>query len=124
VGIGLVAADLLRRGLNSPAQADVVRRAAESCWRHGLGWSHTLCHGDLACWEMLDTAFQLGLAPIGLTRADVEGYVIASIEQHGPATGLARGAFVPGLMPGLGGVAYQLLRMHPDCPLPSVLIID
>lgn len=27
-------------------------------------------------------------------------------------------------MPGLGGVAYQLLRMHPECDLPSVLLPD
>jgi lantibiotic modifying enzyme len=35
---------------------------------------------------------------------------------------MARDAFAPGLMPGLGGVAYQLLRMHPDSGLPSILI--
>ena len=35
---------------------------------------------------------------------------------------MVRDAFVPGLMPGVGGVAYQLLRAHPDSNLPSILI--
>jgi type 2 lantibiotic biosynthesis protein LanM len=124
VGIGLVSADLLLRGLSGTRHAEVVRRAAESGWQHGRGSTHTLCHGDLGCWEMLATAFDLGLAPAGLTRAEIDGYVISSLEQHGPAGGLSGGDFVPGLMPGVGGVAYQLLRLHPDCPLPSVLVID
>jgi type 2 lantibiotic biosynthesis protein LanM len=124
VGIGLVSADLLRRGLTGTPHAEVLRRAAESSWQHGFGWSHPLCHGDLGGWEMLATAFELGLAPAGLTRAEVDGYLLTSLEQHGPASGRARSASVPGLMSGLGGIAYQLLRMHPDCPLPSVLVID
>jgi hypothetical protein len=26
-------------------------------------------------------------------------------------------------MSGSGGIAYQLLRLHPDCDLPSVLLL-
>lgn len=37
---------------------------------------------------------------------------------------MARDAFSPGLMAGAGGVAYQLLRLHPECDLPSVLLPD
>jgi hypothetical protein len=32
--------------------------------------------------------------------------------------------FAPGLLAGQGGVIYQLLRMHPACDLPSVLLPD
>jgi lantibiotic modifying enzyme len=87
-----------------------------------MGFNHSLCHGDLGCWELLDTAFELGLAPPGLRRTEVAGYVLASIEKHGPVSGVARQAFSPGLLPGLGGVAYQLLRMNPECELGSVLV--
>ena len=87
-----------------------------------MGFNHSLCHGDLGCWELLDTAFGLGLAPPGLRRAEVDGYVLASIEEHGPVSGVARQAFSPGLLPGLSGVAYQLLRMNPRCELGSVLV--
>ncbi|MDQ2836050.1 MAG: type 2 lanthipeptide synthetase LanM family protein [Actinomycetota bacterium] len=124
-GIGLVSADLLRRGVGGQTDhASVVRRAADSCWRQGMGVNHTMCHGDLGAWELLDAAFALDLAPAGLDRATVDAYIVASIEQNGPTSGLARAAFIPALMPGLGGVAYQLLRMDARCELPSVLMLD
>lgn len=52
-------------------------------------------------------------------RADV----IISLEANGPVTGMSRDTFTPGLLPGLGGIAYQLLRLHPASGLPSVLTL-
>ena len=46
----------------------------------------------------------------------------ASVEKHGPVSGLARDAFSPGLIPGLSGMAYPMLRMDPRSELPSVLV--
>jgi lantibiotic modifying enzyme len=123
VGIGLAAADLIRMGFGDrQVHAEVVRRAAAACWARGMGFNHSLCHGDLGCWELLDAAFGLDLAPPGLDRAEVAAYVIGSIEQHGPVSGVARQAFSPGLLPGLSGVAYQLLRMSGSGELGSALI--
>ncbi|HEX6686988.1 MAG TPA: type 2 lanthipeptide synthetase LanM family protein [Candidatus Limnocylindrales bacterium] len=102
VGIGL-----------STRDQNIRERAAKATWSEGMGWNHTLCHGDLGAWELLRDFVD----PVTL-----QGYLISSLEQHGPISGLARDAFSPGLLPGLGGVAYQLLRLHPDCALPSVLI--
>jgi hypothetical protein len=34
---------------------------------------------------------------------------------------MGRNAFTPGLLPGVGGIAYQLLRAHPEHDLPSIL---
>lgn len=122
-GIGLAAADLLRRGiLGTTDHAEVLRRAAEAVWRDGLGTNHSICHGDLGSWELLVTAADLGLAPAGFDPTALAGYVVSSIEQHGFIAGLVRSAFVPGLMPGTGGMAYQLLRMDPACRLPSILL--
>lgn len=124
VGIGLAASDLMRLGFGDPdLHASVIRRAAAACWSRGMGWNHSLCHGDLGCWELLEAAFDLGLGPPQLERGEVASHVIASLEKHGPVSGLARDAFSPGLLPGLSGMAYQLLRMHPDCDLGSVLIL-
>ncbi|WP_246002211.1 type 2 lanthipeptide synthetase LanM family protein [Allorhizocola rhizosphaerae] len=102
VGIGLSAVDPSLR-----------RRAADVTWRDGMGWNHTLCHGDLGAWELLRDHIE---------RSTLDAYVIGSLERNGPVSGLARDTFSPGLLPGLGGVAYQLLRMHDECDLPSVLI--
>lgn len=119
-GIGVAAADLLQNG--EGRWRDVLRRAAEACWESGLGWNHTLCHGDLGVWEVVDSALGAGVGPVD--RVTLDGHVLSSLEEHGPISGMAREAFSPGLLPGLGGVAYQLLRMHPDCTLPSVLLPD
>jgi type 2 lantibiotic biosynthesis protein LanM len=122
-GIGLASADLIERGFGDTAQhLETVRRAASACWTRGMGWNHTLCHGDLGCWELLNSALKLGAAPAGLDSLAVSAYIIGSLEKYGPASGLARAAFCPGLMPGLGGVAYQLLRMGPRSELPSLLV--
>jgi lantibiotic modifying enzyme len=48
--------------------------------------------------------------------------VVTSLERNGLTTGLARDVYSPSMLSGSGGVAYQLLRMHPDCTLPSVLL--
>jgi hypothetical protein len=50
--------------------------------------------------------------------------MVAVLEEYGVVTGMAREAFSPALLPGAGGVAYQLLRLHPESDLPSVLLPD
>lgn len=111
VGVGLATAD-----------PDVLRRAAASGLRDGTGWTHTLCHGDLGVWELLVRALDEGVAPDGVTRESADAMVIGSLEAHGPTTGLAREVYSPSVMSGSGGIAYQLLRLHPGCDLPSVLL--
>lgn len=112
VGVGLATPD-----------PDVLRRAAASGLRDGIGWTHTLCHGDMGTWELLTTAIDAGVAPDGVDRATLDAMVIGSVESEGPTTGLAREVYSPSIMSGSGGIAYQLLRMHPDCDLPSVLLL-
>ncbi|MEU5696947.1 type 2 lanthipeptide synthetase LanM family protein [Actinosynnema sp. NPDC020468] len=109
-------------GLSSP-DPEVVRRAALSTWRDAFGWTHTLCHGDLGAWELLSRAIAEGVGPEGLDRATLDATVLGSLETHGATTGLAREVYSPSMMSGSGGIAYQLLRLHPSCDLPSVLLL-
>jgi len=122
VGIGLTAWDLTRRGW--PVAEGLLPRAALAAHTDGLGWNHTLCHGDLGVWELMDAALRAGFAPPGVTREGFEAYVMASVEENGAVSGLARAAFSPAMMSGSGGVAYELLRMGEGCELPSVLVLD
>lgn len=122
VGIGLAALDLDPQ-IREPGTAERVRRAAAASWRLGTGWNHCACHGDLGVWELLDGAIARGLGPQALGRDELLARLLGSLEQHGPICGIARDVFVPGLLPGLGGVAYQLLRAHPDSALPSILTL-
>src|SRR6202521_4147686 len=120
VGIGLARLDLDRR-LANPSTRQVLHRTAAATWRLGLGWNHCACHGDFGAWELLERAIALGEGPNDLTRVHLGELLLTSLEDHGPSCGMTRDTFTPGLMPGLGGIAYQLLRMHPDNELPSIL---
>lgn len=127
VGIGIAAADLLGhdpRDGRGDHLADLLQRAGRASWPAGFGSNHTLCHGDLSAWELLDRAWAAGLGPSGVDRGRVTAEVLTSLEEHGATSGLTREVFSPALMSGLGGTAYQLLRMHPECDLPSVLLPD
>jgi type 2 lantibiotic biosynthesis protein LanM len=120
VGIGLAHLDL-DPNLVEPSTRQTLRRAAAATWRLGLGWNHCVCHGDFGAWELLERAIALGEGPRDLTAVHLRELLLTSLEDHGPSCGIIRDAFAPGLMPGLGGIAYQLLRMHPESALPSLL---
>jgi type 2 lantibiotic biosynthesis protein LanM len=120
VGIGLARLSLDRE-LTEPATRQTLNRAAGAVWRQGIGWNHCACHGDLGAWELLHHAIAAGEGPKGVSDSDLLDIIVTSIEQHGPFCGIAADAFVPGLLPGVGGIAYQLLRAHPEAELPSIL---
>jgi class II lanthipeptide synthase len=122
VGIGLAHLDL-DPTLANPSTQYILRRAVDATWRLGLGWNHCVCHGDFGAWELLESAIALGKGPKNLTLMRLRELLLTSLEQHGPSAGLASDTFGPGLIPGLGGVAYQLLRMHPESDLPSLMTL-
>jgi len=120
VGIGLAHLNL-DPTLTDASTRKLVRRAAAATWRLGMGWNHCACHGDLGAWELLDHAIAAGEAPKELSASYLLDIILTSLEQHGPSFGMGRNAFIPGLLPGLGGVAYQLMRAHLEHDLPSIL---
>jgi len=119
-GIGLAHLSL-DPTLTHASTREFVRRAAAATWRLGMGWNHCACHGDLGAWELLDRAIAAGEAPKELSASYLLDMILTSLEQDGPSCGMGRNAFAPGLLPGVGGVAYQLLRAHPEHDLPSIL---
>ncbi len=121
-GIGLVAADL--HAGDPHRWSDVLRRAAEATWPGGFDLQFTLCHGEAGGWEVLDRAWRAGLGPPGADREAVTARFVGSVAEYGPATGITRETWSPGLLVGSGGVAYQLLRMRQECDLPSILLPD
>lgn len=122
-GVAVAAVDLGRED-DDPRWADRLAQAATATWAGGLGATHTLCHGDLGSWEVLDLALAAGCAPTGLTRDALDARILSSLEEFGPRCAMTNDVFRPGLLSGMGGMAYQLLRMHPDCRLPSLLLPD
>jgi type 2 lantibiotic biosynthesis protein LanM len=120
VGIGLAHLNL-DSTLTHASTRKFLRRAAGATWRMGTGSNHCACHGDLGAWELLDHAIAAGEAPEELSSSSLLAMILTSLEQHGPLCGMGGNIFTPGLLPGLGGVAYQLLRAHPEHDLPSIL---
>src|SRR6185369_3023439 len=123
VGIGLAHLDL-DPALTHASTRKFVRRAAAATWRMGMGSNHCACHGDLGAWELLDQAIAVGEAPEELSSSYLLDMILSSLEQHGPSCGMRGKAFAPGLLPGLGGIAYQLLRAHTEHDLPSILTLS
>jgi len=121
VGIGLAHLNL-DPTLTYDSTRKFVRASAAATWRLGMGWNHCACHGDLGNWELLNHAIAAGEAPKGLKASHLLDLILTSLEQDGPSVGMGQNAFTPGLLPGVGGIAYQLLRAHPEHDLPSILI--
>ncbi len=100
--------------------ADALRLTAE----RGFGQSHCLCHGDLGNLDvLLEAARQLGA---DVADADIERHtaaVLAGIERRGPRCGTRGGVESPGLMNGLAGIGYGLLRLADPDRVPSVLAL-
>jgi len=122
VGIGLAHLNL-DPTLSQASTRKLLHRAAAATWRLGMGWNHCACHGDLGAWELLNYAIAAGEAPKELSSSNLLDVILTSLEQDGPSCGIGRTAFTPGLLPGLGGIAYQLMRAHPEHDLPSILTL-
>lgn len=114
-----------RAHLDDPALAGEIDVALRSTLTGGFGRNHCLCHGDLGNLELLLQAGRV--LPDHRWRREADrlgGNVLASIQQDGwlcPAPG---GMDSPGLMTGLSGIGYGLLRLA--CPerIPSVLCLE
>lgn len=122
VGIGLAHLDL-DPSMQQASTRTQLKRAAAATWRSGMGMDHCACHGDASAWELLDASITRGLGPDGISREALLAQWLTGLEQHGFQCGMVADAFMPGLMTGVGGIAYQLLRAHPQSDLPSVLVL-
>ncbi len=123
VGIALARLDLDPELTLETTRAS-LRAAAVTAWQFGFGWSHCACHGSLGGWALLDRAVAAGEGPEGLTRDQLLSALVTSLEESGPSYGMLKEAFVPGLLLGMSGVVYELLRAHPDSRLPSFLVLE
>ena len=56
--------------------------------------------------------------------SDAVAAILARWASHGPTTGVLGGLASPGLMTGLAGLGYGLLRAHAPERVPSVLVLD
>lgn len=91
----------------------------------GLGNSHSLCHGDLGNMDILLSAAQV------LERSEflecieqATPKLLDTIDRQGWVSGGPMGLETPGLMLGLSGAGYALLRLAFMYHVPSVLQLE
>jgi class II lanthipeptide synthase len=114
------------RHVDDPRLRAEAEIALASTLSGGFDHNHSLCHGDLGNAELLLQAAE-SLDDGERWRAEARraaDRVLASIARYGWVSGLPRGVEVPGLMTGLAGIGYGLLRLAMPERIPSVLLLD
>ncbi len=101
-----------------------IDAALQTSLAHGFGLNHCLCHGDMGNLEFVLSATRL----LSLHQYDEQvqrltSMLLDSIERHGWVTGVPLGVETPGLMIGIAGIGYALLRLACAERVPSILLL-
>jgi type 2 lantibiotic biosynthesis protein LanM len=83
----------------------------------------SLCHGELGVAEALIALAARGDEWAAGYRDRGAGLLVGALEQFGPRCGTPRGVPSPGLLTGLAGIGYGLLRLGFADHVPSVLML-
>ena len=102
-----------------------ITTAVESTIENGFGRNHCLCHGDLGNLEVVTLAAERLRRPDWVERANrIAGGILAGIREHGWLFGVPGRTEPPGMMVGLAGIGYGLLRLAAPERVPSVVIME
>ena len=98
--------------------------ALETTQAHGFGSNHSLCHGALGNLDLLiEAQVRLGSADLQPSINAIAAMIVADMRQNGWCCGNPLGVESPGLMTGLAGMGYELLRLAEPTRVPSVLAL-
>jgi len=123
-GIGLARLQCLQH-LDDREIRNEINTALKTTLSEGFGSNHSLCHGDLGNLELLLQASEiLGDLQLRSQTNHLAGAILDSIRQHGWLCGNPLGVESPGLMTGLAGIGYGLLRLAEPTRVPSVLVLE
>ncbi len=102
-----------------------INIAMETTIASGFGNNHSLCNGDLGSLELLLQAISTKSQPeLTHTYYQKINQVLNSIEQQGCYCGVPLGVETLGLMTGLAGIGYQLIRLAFADRIPSLLLLE
>jgi len=122
-GVGMARLLMLQQRADAEIRAE-VDAAVRTTIKSGFGLNHCLCHGDLGNLELLMLAaesFDDQELKSWVDRFTVS--ILESIEDYGWITGIPSGVESPGLMTGLAGIGYGLLRLAEPARVPSVMVL-
>jgi type 2 lantibiotic biosynthesis protein LanM len=101
-----------------------IDAALKSTLAEGFGGDHTLCHGAAGHLETLLVASQMvGAAPYRAALEQGAGVLLEKVSAFRKQAEEIAGIESPGLMVGLAGIGYTLLRLLEPGSLPSVLLL-
>jgi lantibiotic modifying enzyme len=123
-GIGLARLRCLQH-LDDAQIRSEINAALKTTLAHGFGGNHSLCHGDIGNLELLLQASEILDDPQWRHQVNrLSAIILESINQHGWLCGIPLGVESPGLMTGLAGIGYGLLRLAEPKLVPSVLVLE
>ncbi len=123
-GIGLGRLRSLPHLDDSEIRAE-IDTALKTTLAQGFGLNHSLCHGDLGNLELLLQASLTFDNPQWHNQVNrLASIILESINQHGWLCGVPLRVETPGLMTGLAGIGYGLLRLAEPTQVPSVLVLE
>ena len=110
--------------LDDAATRAEIATALQTTLARGMGMNLSLCHGDLGQLDILLLAARtLGDAELERRVYRLAAGVLEVLERPGWPCGTPRGAEPPGLMLGLAGIGYGLLRLAEPERVPSLLAL-
>lgn len=125
-GIGLARIGMSRLRKSDVLAAD-INRALDKTMKDGFTEvSYSLCHGDMGNLELIMLAADDSQdARLEKFVKGMSHYILAQVRENQMhwKCGIPGRQQIPGLMLGLAGIGYQLLRLH-NRQLPSVLLLE
>lgn len=123
-GIGLARLHALPLQDDLPTRRE-IEIALETTYRAGFGHSHCLCYGDLGNIELLAMAGRTFPNTVWRQRAERRAAdILTGIAAYGWRCGPPARLESLGLMTGLAGIGYGLLRLAAPEQVPSVLLLE
>lgn len=122
----------LAQSLDDPWRHDDLQAAVGAAQNWDAGQSHALAQGAMGRLELLLFATQEPHSeshsephgePHGAAIDHLAAAVLDSIERHGLRCGTPQAVETPGLMLGLAGIGYQMLRLAEPDRVPAVLAL-
>ena len=122
-GIGLSRLMILKH-FDDPSVRSEIAAALDNTMAYGFGYNHSLCHGDLGNLDFISQASRVVENARPLTEyVRAKTIALESLDLDDWICGNPLGIEAPGLMTGLAGIGYGLLRLADPDRIPSVLAL-